>query len=174
MKAPIDFSPLSSTINKATPDGALALLHLVRGDVDAEMLWTGTDDACGYGVIGPDAKPTPLYFAKRLCAQYIQYGDTVVLPALDGAAAGLDGMVVHGRNGRSSALLVHREPTAATYDLDEVTDGQVGDGRTLIKIDCDTGNTVATRPCDGSVAFAGYGVGVVTNEVAGSDLFSGA
>src|SRR5262249_30470168 len=115
------------------------------------------------GVIGPGAIPTPLYFARRLCAQYIQYGDAVVLPALDGAA-GLDGIVVQGRNGRSSALLVHCEPTAATYNLDEVTDGQVGDGRTLIKIDCDTGNTATTRPCDGSVTFAGYGVGVVTNE----------
>jgi hypothetical protein len=152
--------------------GALALLHLVRGGVDAEMLWTGTDDACGYGVIGPDARPTPLYFARRLCAQYIQYGDALVLSALDGGAVGLDGMVVRGRNGRSSALLVHREPTVATYDLDEVTDGQVVDGRTLIKIDCDTGNTVATRPFDGTLTFAGYGVGVVTNEVAGPDLSS--
>jgi len=139
----------------------------VRGGVDAEMLWTGTDDACGYGVIGPDAKPTPLYFARRLCAQYIRYGDAIVLPALD--AAGLDGMVVRDRNGRSSTILVHREPTAAIYELDEVTDGQVGDAHTLIKIDCDTGNTVATLPCDGTVAFAGYGVAVVTNMVAGSN-----
>src|SRR5262249_40944490 len=151
-----------------------ALLHLVRGGVDAEILWTGTDDACGYGVIGPDAIPTPLYFARRLCAQYIRYGDAIVLPALDGAVAALDGMTVRDGNGRSTTFLVHREPTAATYDLDEVTHGQVGDGRAVIKIDCDTGNTVATLPCDGTVAFAGYGVAVITNAVAGHDFASDA
>ncbi len=150
--------------------GASALLHLVRGGVDAEMLWTGTDDACGYGVLGPDAAPTPLYFARRLCAQYIRYGDAIVAPALDDGVTGLDGMVVQGGDGRSSAVLVHREPTTATYDLSEITRGELSDSRALIKIDCETGNTLTTRSCDGTVTFAGYGVAAVTNAVVGHDV----
>jgi len=152
--------------------GASALLHLVRGGVDAEMLWTGTDDACGYGVLGPDAAPTPLYFARRLCAQYIQYGDAIVTPALDDGVAGLDGMVVRSSNGRSSAVLVHREQTATTYDVSEITRGELSDSCALIKIDCETGNAVTTGPCDGTITFAGYGVAVATNAVVGHDVSS--
>jgi len=152
--------------------GASALLHLIRGGVDAEMLWTGTDDACGYGVLGPDAAPTPLYFARRLCAQYIQYGDTIVAPTLDDAVPGLDGVVVRSSNGRSSAVLIHREQTATTYDVSEITRGELSDNCALIKIDCETGNTVTTGPCGGTVTFAGYGVAVVTNAVVGYDVSS--
>jgi len=152
--------------------GASALLSLIRGGVDAEMLWTGTDDACGYGVVGPDATPTPLYFARRLCAQYIRYGDAIVMPALDGEVAGLDGMVVKDGNGRRSAVLVHREPTTATYDLSEITRGELSDSRAYIKVDSETVNAGRTRSCNGTVSFSGYGVAVVTNAVVGQDFAS--
>jgi hypothetical protein len=149
--------------------GASALLHLIRGGADAEMLWTGTDDACGYGVLGPDASPTPLYFARRLCAQYLRYGDAIVMSTLENGATGLDGMVVRGSYGRSSAVLVHHEPSAATYDVCELTRGQLSDSRALIKIDCGTSNAVTTGYCHGTVTFDGYGVAVITNTVVGHD-----
>jgi hypothetical protein len=152
--------------------GASALLHLIRGGVDAEMLWTGTDDACGYGVVGPDAAPTPLYFARALCAQYIRYGDPILAAALDGDVVGLDGMVVKDCDGRSSAILVHRRPTTATYDVSEITRGELSNGCALIKIDGETGNAMTTRSCAGTVTFAGYGVAVVTNAVLGHDVAS--
>src|SRR5258707_14475188 len=112
------------------------------------MLWTGTDDACGYGVLGPDAAPTPLYFARRLCAQYIQYGDAIVTPALDHGGAGLDGVVVRSSNGRSSAVLVNREHTATTYDVSESTRGELRDSCALIKIDCQTCNALTAGRCE--------------------------
>src|SRR6266404_6808402 len=149
--------------------GASALLHLIRGGVDAEMLWTGTDDACGYGVLDPDATPTPLFYAKRLCAQYIRYGDAISSRVLTDGASGLDGMIVQGDGGRSSAILVHCEPRPATYDLGQLTGGRLIDGPSLVKIDHETGNGVTTQRCDGRVTFAGYGVAVVTNAIAGCD-----
>lgn len=145
--------------------GASALLHLIRGGVDAEMLWTGTDDACGYGVLGPDAAPTPLFYSRRLCAQYIRYGDAIVAPNLGDGTRGLDGMLVKADDGRLSAILVHRDPTTATYDLNAITRGDLVEGRTLIKIDSSTDGEAMAQSCDGTVVFAGYGVAVATNAV---------
>jgi hypothetical protein len=151
--------------------GASALLHLIRGGVDAEMLWTGTDDACGYGVLDPNGVPTPLFYARRLCAQYLRRGDRIVVPALPDRARGLDGMVVQGACGRESTLLAHREPTTATYHVGDLT-GSHMEGGTVIKIDHETGNTVRTQTGGGTVTFAGYGVAVLTNAVAGCDVGS--
>src|SRR5713226_1496396 len=87
--------------------GASPLLHLMRGGADAEMLWTGTDDACGYGVMDKDARPTPLFYAKALCAQYIRFGDWISFPIIEQSHACLDIVVGRGDDGRRSALLVH-------------------------------------------------------------------
>jgi len=79
-------------------------------------------------------------------------------------------MIVQGDGGRSSVILVHCEPRPATYDLDRLTRGRLIDGPSLVKIDHETGNGVSTQRCDGRVTFAGYGVAVVTNAVAGCDV----
>jgi hypothetical protein len=148
--------------------GGLALLNLIRGGVDAEMLWTGTDHECGYGVLDAKAVPTPLFYARRLFAQYIRRGDRIVAPAL--AAGPLDGMIVDGDDGRRSALFVHREPDEAIYDVAELTGGRLEDGCTLIKLDSGAGNGVSVQPYDGTIRIAGYGVAVVSNAVAGCDV----
>ena len=142
--------------------GASALLHLMRGGVDAEMLWTGTDDACGYGVLDAQATPTPLFHAKRLCAEYVRYGDWVWFPTGELGHPDVDVAVARGEDGRRSALLVHRKDQPATYALSELA-GDLADGRTLLKIDGGTENRVVESAYDGTVAFAGYGVAVVTN-----------
>jgi hypothetical protein len=151
--------------------GASALLHLIRGAVDAEMLWTGTDDACGYGVLDPNAVPTPLFYARRLCAQYIRRGDSIVLAALPADIRGVDGMVIRGDRGRKSILLSHCEPTTATYCVGEFT-GADDEASSVVKIDQETGSSVTTQPCDGTITFAGYGVAVLTNAIAGCDVGS--
>jgi hypothetical protein len=151
--------------------GASALLHLIRGGVDAEMLWTGTDDACGYGVLDPNAIPTPLFYARRLCAQYIRRGDRILLPALPDHVDGLDGMAVRGICGRNSILLAHCEPTTASHRVSELTGAHDG-SRRMIKIDQATGNAVRAQSFDGTVTFAGYGVAVLTDTVAGCDVGS--
>jgi hypothetical protein len=152
--------------------GASALLHLIRGGVDAEMLWTGTDESCGYGVLSPSSQPTPLYYARRLCAQYARYGDEIALHTLGSNANGLDGMVVRGAGGRCSAILVHREPTTATYDIAELTRGRISEKCTLIKTDGETGTAVTANTFDGTASLVGYGVAVITNVIAGCDVDS--
>jgi Glycosyl hydrolases family 39 len=147
--------------------GACALLNLIRGDVHAEMLWTGTDDACGYGVLNADGTPMPLYFARQLCAQYIRNGDRILSSRLEAGAPALDGMVVAGDGARLSAIFVHCEPRAASYELDALVPGSFDGERTLLKIDGSTGREVTIERCPGRLTFAGYGVAVVTNMVAG-------
>ncbi len=142
--------------------GSSALLHLIRGGADAEMLWTGTDEACGYGVLDKDARPTPLFHAKKLCAQYIRYGDCVTFPAGDGHAAGLDFGVARGPDGRESALLVHLRDMTARYVVSDHLDRPVNGSRVL-KLDAGGGNRVEESAFDGAVTFQGYGVAVVTN-----------
>jgi len=150
--------------------GGSALLNLIRGGVDAEMLWTGTDVDCGYGVLDADAVPTPLFYARRLFAQYIRRGNRIVAPALAAGAGALDGMIVDGDDGRRSAIFVHRQPNEATYDLNELTGGRFEDRCTLITLDSGARNGVAVQPCDGTIRIAGYGVAVVTNAIAGCDV----
>jgi len=142
--------------------GVSVLLHLMRGGVDAEMLWTGTDDACGYGVLDKDALPTPLFHAKSLCTRYIRHEDWISFPTWEHRYLELDSVVARGDDGQRSALIVHLRDDAATYSLSEL-DANVDDYRTLLKIDGETGNRVLCRPADGTVPFRGYGVAVVTN-----------
>jgi len=144
--------------------GASALLHLMRGGAEAEMLWTGTDDACGYGVMDKDAMPTPLFHTRKLCAQYLRYGDWLSFPTYDHGDPAVDVVVSRGQEGRKSALLVHLKDSAATYALSELASG-LAECRVLLKIDGGTGNQVLETSCDGTVRFEGYGVAVVTNLV---------
>jgi hypothetical protein len=153
--------------------GALALLNLIRGGVDAEMLWTGTDDGCGYGVLDADAVPTPLFYARRLFAQYIRRDDRIITPKLPSADTNLDGMIVAGNNGRRSAILVHRERHEATYDVAELTCGEFEGQCMLIKVDDGTGDGVIIQRSDGRIGITGYGVAVISNAVAGCDVAVG-
>jgi len=139
--------------------GASALLHLIRGGADAEMLWTGTDEACGYGVMDKSGTPTPLFHAKHLCSRYLRCGDRIAFPGPDPDESGLQIARVRGDDGRKSFVTVHLRDEPAEYVLADARDC----GR-LLKIDGATGNQVREETADGSVSFAGYGVAVLTNE----------
>ncbi|HKA01467.1 MAG TPA: hypothetical protein VKE70_33375, partial [Candidatus Solibacter sp.] len=68
---------VSAPFNRTTFGAAYygsALIHLMRGGADAEMLWTGTDDSSCYGAMDQHGWPTPVYHAKRLCAAHVRYG----------------------------------------------------------------------------------------------------
>ncbi len=142
--------------------GASALLHLLRGGADAEMLWTGTDDACGYGVMDKNAMPTPLFYTKKLCAQYVRYGDWLSFPAHERGISGLDVVIGRGDDSRVSAVLVHQKNETATYAICDLA-SELSACHTLLKIDGGTGNRVVETNCNGDVSFNGYGVAVVTN-----------
>jgi hypothetical protein len=142
--------------------GAAVLLQLMRSGVDAEMLWTGTDVDCGYGVIDGEGRPTPLFHAKKLCAQHVRPGDWVRFPSGDDGRADLDAVVARGDDGRQSALLVHLQPAKAAYTVAEL-DGRLAGCRRLLKVDAGTGGRVVESTCEGMVTFEGYGVALVTN-----------
>lgn len=146
-----------------------SLLHLMRGGAYAEMFWTGTEDTGGYGMMDKHGEPRPVFHAKRLCAQHIRCGDWISFPA--GDRQDIDIVVARGENGRLSALLVHLDGKAATYPLVEL-DPRLIDCHILLKIDDGTGNQVVQTACDGTVHFDGYGVAVVTGELARSDEHS--
>src|SRR5256712_9900697 len=101
--------------------GASALLHLMRGGADAEMLWTGTDDACGYGAMDKDAMPTPLFHTRKLCAQYLRYGAWLSFPTYDHAAPAVDVAVSPSQEGRKCPPLVHLTDTSSTSPLTQMT-----------------------------------------------------
>lgn len=146
---------------------ASALLYLIRGGADAELFSTITDDAGRYGMLDSSGTPTPVFHAKKLCAQALRYGDRVAFPA-DGGQ-GLEVAVAWGEDGRRSALLVHIRDEVASYKAAEWAEKLSG-CRTLLKLDRGTGNRILTRPWDGRISFEGYGVAVVTTEAPETDV----
>jgi len=147
---------------------ASALLHLIRGGADAELFSTITDDAGRYGMLDPSGTPTPVFLAKRLCAQSLRYGDWLSFPAAVAGDRALQVAVARGEDGRQSALLAHLSDEVATYEASEWVQG-LGDCRTLLKLDRGTGNRILTGAWEGRVTFEGYGVAVVTTEVIETD-----
>jgi hypothetical protein len=140
-----------------------ALLHLMRGGAYAEMFWTGTEDRGGYGMMDKNGVPWPVFHAKKLCAQYVRYGDWISFPNDEQGNPAVDVVVARGEDGRLSALFVHQRGETATYRVSELA-GELPDDCTLLKIDCGTGNQVLKSQCNGSLTFDGYGVAVVTTE----------
>lgn len=147
---------------------ASALLHLMRGGADAEILWTRTDDTDRYGIMDKNGAAMPVFHAKKLCAKFIRYGDWISFPKREQGIPSMDTVIARGEDGRRSALVVHLTDEPAKCNAYELT-GQSGDFSTLLKIDNGTGNRVVELPCDGTVTFEGYGVAVVTNTVPCTD-----
>src|SRR5262249_34587680 len=76
-----------------------------------------TDVDCGYGVLDGEARPTPLFHAKKLCSRHIRPGDWLRFPTGDDGRADLDAVVARGDDGRLSALLLHLRPGTATFPV---------------------------------------------------------
>jgi hypothetical protein len=139
---------------------ASALVHLMRGGADLELLNAGADTAGLLGSIDGAYDSHPVFEAKRLCARYVRFGDVVRVPeALPGQ--GLDVVVADGEGGRRSVLIVHRNDETAACAVEELTGGRWSD-QTLLKIDRGTAGRVAEGRFDGRVRFEGYGVAVAT------------
>jgi hypothetical protein len=139
---------------------AAALIHLMRGGADLEILKAGTDDAGPYGLIDSAARTTPVFEAKQLCARHLRFGDMVRFPGAQ-THLGLDVVIADGAGGRRSALIVHRNNVAAAYALDELT-GEPADYDMLLKLDRGTDGRVTEGRFYGRVRFEGHGVAVAT------------
>src|SRR5262249_43793933 len=72
---------------------ASALIHLMRGGADLELLKAGTDDAGPYGLMDGAARTTPVFEAKRLCASHLRCGDAVRFPLTLPSPPGGEGRV---------------------------------------------------------------------------------
>ena len=141
-----------------------ALLNLMRGGADAEMFWVGTEAIGGYGMLDQHGEPKPVFHAKKLCAQHVQYGDTISFPTGSRSTPPLDAVVARGEGGRLSGLLVHMSDKSETYSVDSL-DNALSDCDILLKIDEGSGNQIVTGRCGGKITIDGYGVAVVTNSM---------
>ena len=141
--------------------GVSTLLQLMRGGAHAEILWTGTDNECGYGVLDPKGEPTPLFYAKQLCCRYVREGDLLRFPVIGPRQQQVDAVVVKDGSGQHCALIVHLRDESASYALHEFGD-DLTDCKVLLKIDREAGNQVVASPCKRTLEFQGYGVAVVT------------
>jgi hypothetical protein len=150
--------------------GAAALIQFLRSGIDAEMVWTGTDDDCGYGILDPAAEPTPLYHAKRLCARYVRYGDAIAFPIAGPARRSWDGVVSHGSEGRRSAFVVHIDDRPARLPLADL-DPTLTQSASIIRLDQSTRGRpeIMRRSSGASLELEGYGVAIVTNALEETD-----
>ena len=69
----------------------------MRGGAYAEMFWTGTEDRGGYGMMDKNGAPWPVFHAKKLCAQYVRYGDWISFPNDEQGNPAVDVVVARGR-----------------------------------------------------------------------------
>jgi len=145
--------------------GAAALIQFLRSGIDAEMIWTGTDDAHGYGMLNPSAEPTPLYYAKLLCARHVRYGDLIRFPIHGADRREWDAVVSYDRHGRKSIFLAHLADQPGLIALRDLEPSLAASGH-FIKLDSETkGRPVVLPTRAGKVELDGFGVAAVTNEL---------
>jgi hypothetical protein len=146
--------------------GAAALIQFLRSGIDAEMVWTGTDDACGYGILNPNAEPTPLYHSKLLCSRYVRYGDQIGFPIVGPASRKWDSVVSYGAKERKSLFLVHLADQPGRLSIENL-EPALASARYVIKLDASTNaQPVLASLRGGKIELDGFGVAVVTNELA--------
>src|SRR5262249_23679847 len=95
----------------------LALVQLMRGGVDAELYWMGTDRAGPYGLWDDHGRPTPVFLAKQIVVQAIRPDDEIIIeePEIDRDAL----MVVRAKNAGAnrSALVVNFSECSRSYRI---------------------------------------------------------
>lgn len=125
-----------------------ALIHLLRGGVDVEMLhWAR-------------AANTPQYFAKQLCARFVRDGDELQFPEFTEARGRLDAVQASGSDGRWSLLLVHLRDEPFTLSAQEAP--TLEQCSRVFRIDARTEGEVVETRFDGELSLEGYGIAVIT------------
>src|SRR5215203_264988 len=140
-----------------------ALLQLMRHRVDAEMFWVGNEEQGGYGMMNGHGDPSPSFHAKKLCAQYVRYGDSISFPTGGSGNGNIDAVVACGEGGRRSVLVVHQKEERASYDIAKLIPG-LTDLRTVLKIDGGSNDVIVKSRYDGRIHFDGFGVTAVTTD----------
>jgi hypothetical protein len=89
-----------------------ALIDLLRGGADGELVWTGACDSGPYSLVDARGATTLAYEAKKLVACNIRFGDCISFPLDADPEPDLDAAAVAGETGSKAALLVHRRDCA--------------------------------------------------------------
>ena len=143
----------------------LALVQLMRGGVDAELYWMGTDGAGPYGLWDDHGRSTPVFLAKQIIAQAIRPDAEILIeePEIDRDAL----MVVHAKNagGNRSALVVHASECSRSYRIADLL-GRNGEYGAFRKIDANTDGRIVTSTRDAIVTFDGPGLAIATTPTA--------
>jgi hypothetical protein len=147
---------------------ASALVHLIRGGADLEMRWTATDNDDAYGLIGRDGGPTAAGLAKQLFAQHVRHGDDIHFPSCQHPDPNVDAVAAWG-GGRRSGVFVHTASAPRTLTISD-WGIDLADCDEVLLIDQGTGSRVVREPFAGTVRLDGYGVAVVTNAAAETEV----
>jgi hypothetical protein len=148
---------------------ASALIHLIRGEADLEMRWTATahgQDA--YGLISQDGRPTPAGLAKQIFVQHVRYGDWVRFPPHRPGLPGADAMVAWAP-GRRSGVFVNTAGGRLDLKPAEWDDGLEACGEVL-RLDMSTEDRFVREPFKGTVRLEGYGMAVVSDRAADTEI----
>jgi hypothetical protein len=138
---------------------ASALLELMRGGADGEFLWAGAGAAGPYSALDPTGAATPTYFAKRIVAEHVRFGDRLAFPVDMDPEPALDAVVAMSPDGRRSALLVHREDIPRSIDLARWP--ALGGFREVTVLAGPQTASEALCPSDGVLTMEGYGLAVL-------------
>jgi len=146
---------------------ASALIHLLRGGADLEMRWTATAHDDAYGLMSKTGEAMPAGLAKELFAQHVRYGDWIRFPGFLRDSPEVDGVVAWDGAGRRSGVFVNTSSRPRTLNVRDL-DKDLLASTEVLRVDVETGDSIARERFDGTVRLAGYGVAVVTN--AATDL----
>jgi hypothetical protein len=137
-----------------------ALIDLMRGGADGELLWAGACDDGPYGALDARGGPTPTYEAKKLIAQNVRFGDVISFPLDLDPDPDFDGVVASDEAGRKIAVMVHLGPGTRELELGHWPELSAFSQVTLVGGGGD-GGRVRTDALQTRLAFDGYGVALL-------------
>jgi len=148
---------------------ASALIHLIRGGAHLEMRWSATahgQDA--YGLIRQDGRSTPAGLAKQAFVQHVRYGDWVRFPPYRPGLPGVDAIIAWAP-GRRSGVFVNT--TRERLDLKPVEwDDRLEACKEVLRLDMSTEDRFVREPFKGTVRLEGYGLAVVSDRAADTEI----
>ncbi len=146
---------------------ASALIHLIRGGAELEMRWTAIGHGDAYGLLSIQGEPTVAALIKQIFVQHVRYGDEVCFFAHRQEKPTVDGLIAYGENGRISGVFVNTSRLKETIYIED-WDEALQACTDMIKVDNGTGERVVRAPFDGYFELDGYGVAIISTDMAGT------
>jgi len=139
-----------------------ALIDLMRGGADGELLWAGACDRGPYGALDAAGGPTPTYEAKKLIARNVRFGDIISFPLDSDPVPDFDAVVASDQAGRKVAVLVHLGLGARKLELSRWP--ELAEFSQVTSVGCGNGGQLRSDPLQGSLEFGAYGVALLHNQ----------